>query len=144
MWTETLKMARADPTVAELPGCNQKVARSIEFPWNYVTVDETRMRSLADAVAKVEENLDELRHHVWRSGGLVAAFTESATLPRVTYHYRPNVSIEPCEARSIAAGQPITGAQPGFAWIDVNAAQDRPGASGEEAALLEVSLPARS
>ncbi len=73
MWTETLKLARADPTVAELPGCSRKVARSIEFPWNYVTVDETRMRSLADAVAKVEENLDELRDHVRRSGGLVAA-----------------------------------------------------------------------
>jgi hypothetical protein len=56
----------------------------------------------------------------------------------VTYCYGPNVSTEPCEAGSMAAGQPITGAQPGFTRIDVSAAKDGSGAPGAEAELLEV------
>jgi dTDP-4-amino-4,6-dideoxygalactose transaminase len=73
MWTETLRKAGADPTTTSLPGCDEKVARAIEFPWNYVTVDEVHMKRLADAVVKVEENLDELREYERREGGVVAA-----------------------------------------------------------------------
>jgi len=61
MWTETLRKAGADPTRVELPGCDAKVARSIEIPWNYFEDDEQTMASLAGAFAKLEEGLDELR-----------------------------------------------------------------------------------
>jgi len=61
MWTETIRAAGADPTATHLPGCDAKVARSIELPWNYTVVDEGFVRSLAGAFAKLEDCGDELR-----------------------------------------------------------------------------------
>ncbi len=61
MWTQTIRAAGADPTAVELPGCEQKVARSIEIPWNFFREDEALMASLASAFVKLEENLDALR-----------------------------------------------------------------------------------
>lgn len=61
MWSETIRRSAVDPTAVELPGCDEKVARSIEIPWNFVQVDERLMESLASALVKLEENLDELR-----------------------------------------------------------------------------------
>ena len=50
-----------DSTKVALPGCDAKVAGSIEIPWNYFEVDEERMSGLASAFVKLEESLDELR-----------------------------------------------------------------------------------
>ena len=61
MWTETIRRSGTDPTAAELPGCEQKIARSIEIPWNYFREDEALMASIAGAFVKVEEQLDQLR-----------------------------------------------------------------------------------
>jgi perosamine synthetase len=61
MWTETLRRAGADPTSADLPGCEAKIAHSIEMPWNIVVEDDALISSIAGAFAKVEEGLDELR-----------------------------------------------------------------------------------
>lgn len=63
MWTETIRASGLDPTQAELPGCDRKVARSLEIPWNIPIVDEALMGEIADAFVKVEENLDLLRKH---------------------------------------------------------------------------------
>ncbi|HET6507833.1 MAG TPA: aminotransferase class I/II-fold pyridoxal phosphate-dependent enzyme [Baekduia sp.] len=76
MWTETLRRAGVDPNAAELPGCDEKVARSIEIPWNHFEDDPESMASLARAFAKLEEGLDHLRRHE-RSG--VAARSETAS-----------------------------------------------------------------
>jgi dTDP-4-amino-4,6-dideoxygalactose transaminase len=61
MWTDLIQRSGTDPTQTELPGCDAKVARSIELPWNYFEVDEALIASLAGAFAKLELNLDELR-----------------------------------------------------------------------------------
>lgn len=61
MWTETLRRAGYDATQAELPGCDAKVARSIDLPWNYHVVDEALTASIARAFLKVESQLDALR-----------------------------------------------------------------------------------
>jgi dTDP-4-amino-4,6-dideoxygalactose transaminase len=61
MWTETLRRAGVDPTRAELPNCDNKVANSIEIPWNIAVDDEELIASLGAAFAKVEDNLDALR-----------------------------------------------------------------------------------
>ncbi len=61
MWTETIRRSGADPLVAELPRCEEKVARSIEIPWNIFRVEKELVESLAGAFVKVEESLDELR-----------------------------------------------------------------------------------
>ncbi len=63
MWTDLIRRSGSDPTKLELPGCDAKVARSIELPWNYFEVDEALMASLASAFAKLEQHLDELRAH---------------------------------------------------------------------------------
>ena len=61
MWTETIRKSGSDPTKAQLPGCEQKIARSLEIPWNYFREDEALMASMAAAFVKVEEGLEELR-----------------------------------------------------------------------------------
>lgn len=61
MWTETIRRSGSDPTKAELPGCERKIAQSIEIPWNYFREDEALMASIADAFVKIEEQLDDLR-----------------------------------------------------------------------------------
>jgi dTDP-4-amino-4,6-dideoxygalactose transaminase len=61
MWTETLRRAGADPTRAELPNCDNKVANSIEIPWNIAVDDEALIASMASAFLKVEEQIDALR-----------------------------------------------------------------------------------
>jgi hypothetical protein len=61
MWTDLIKRAGSDPTRTELPGCDAKVARSIELPWNYHEVDEALTASLTGAFAKLEARLDDLR-----------------------------------------------------------------------------------
>lgn len=60
MWTELIRRSGIDPTAAELPGCDQKVAASIELPWNYTEVDEELMRGFASAFVKLEEHLPGL------------------------------------------------------------------------------------
>jgi hypothetical protein len=73
MWTETLRRAGVDPTRTELPGCEAKVARSIEIPWNVVTDDDALIASIANAFVKVEEHLDDLRAFERRAHALSQA-----------------------------------------------------------------------
>lgn len=61
MWSETIRKSGSDPTQAQLPGCEQKIARSLEIPWNYFREDEALMASIAGAFVKVEEGLEDLR-----------------------------------------------------------------------------------
>jgi dTDP-4-amino-4,6-dideoxygalactose transaminase len=72
MWTQSIRDAGVDPTAVELPGCDEKVARSIEVPWNFFEDDERLMASLARAFVKVEEGLEDLRGHE-RASGVQAA-----------------------------------------------------------------------
>jgi hypothetical protein len=61
MWTETLRQSGIDYSLAEVPNCERKVARSLEMSWNYVEVDEDKVNRMASAFEKVEGNLDALR-----------------------------------------------------------------------------------
>lgn len=61
MWSGALRRRGFDPDALELPGCEAKVATSIEIPFNFPAVDEELMASLAGAFIKLEENLSDLR-----------------------------------------------------------------------------------
>jgi dTDP-4-amino-4,6-dideoxygalactose transaminase len=61
MWLENLERHGVDYTQVEVPNCETKVARSMEMKWNYIEVDEPRIREIASAFQKVEENLAVLR-----------------------------------------------------------------------------------
>jgi perosamine synthetase len=61
MWTDTIRRSGTDPTKVELAGCDLRISRSIEIPWNYFRRDEELMASMANAFVKVEEGLDALR-----------------------------------------------------------------------------------
>jgi hypothetical protein len=63
MWTDAIRRSGIDPTKTDLPGCDRKVARSLEIPWNIVERDGTLMQSFLDAFHKVDANLDALRRH---------------------------------------------------------------------------------
>ncbi|WP_320669469.1 DegT/DnrJ/EryC1/StrS family aminotransferase [Patulibacter defluvii] len=66
MWTETIRRSGIDPTAVELPGCDAKVARSIEIPWNYFERDPDLIDSLVGAFRKVQAELPALRRHADR------------------------------------------------------------------------------
>lgn len=57
MWTESIRRSGQDPTQLRLPGCEEKVATSIEIPWNYVHRDDDLVADMAAAFKKVEANL---------------------------------------------------------------------------------------
>jgi dTDP-4-amino-4,6-dideoxygalactose transaminase len=63
MWRDRIRRSGIDYAALELPGCDRKVARSIEMTWNWIEDDPDAMRQLADCFIKVEEHLDELRAH---------------------------------------------------------------------------------
>ncbi len=63
MWTDRIRRAGIDYEALELPGCDRKVARSIEMSWNWIEDDPAAMQRLADCFIKVEQNLDPLRAH---------------------------------------------------------------------------------
>jgi dTDP-4-amino-4,6-dideoxygalactose transaminase len=67
MWSGALRRSGFDPDALDLPGCEAKVAGSIEIPFNFPEVDERLMESLAGAFVKVEENLEELRQQTTRA-----------------------------------------------------------------------------
>jgi dTDP-4-amino-4,6-dideoxygalactose transaminase len=74
MWTQTLKRSGVDPTAAELPGCEAKVARSIEIPWSHAELQPQLIDETVAAVTKVAAQLDALRaHERAASGSPVAA-----------------------------------------------------------------------
>lgn len=60
MWTESIRRSGQDPTQLRLPGCEEKVATSIEIPWNYVHRDDDLVADMAAAFKKVEANLPAL------------------------------------------------------------------------------------
>lgn len=61
MWTDAIRRSGVDPTQLELPGCDAKVAASIELPWNHLGAGEEFVASVAGAFAKLDANLGELR-----------------------------------------------------------------------------------
>lgn len=61
MWTDTLRRSGIDPTATELPGCEAKVGRSIDLPWNYAEPQPQLVEQMIDAVRKLAEQLDGLR-----------------------------------------------------------------------------------
>lgn len=61
MWTETIKRSGLDPTRAQLPGCETKVARSIEIPWNLVAEQPELIDQMIDAFRKIDKHADKLR-----------------------------------------------------------------------------------
>lgn len=64
MWTESIRRSGLDYSALDLPGCERKVACSIEMTWNdWIEDDPEAMRQLADCFIKVEEHLDDLRGH---------------------------------------------------------------------------------
>jgi len=67
MWTESLRRSGVDYRTMECPNAHTKVARSLEMGWNYIEEDPERIRRLAVAFWKVEENLDALRE--WERRG---------------------------------------------------------------------------
>lgn len=63
MWSERLRETRVDYAGLDLPGCDAKVARSLEMSWNWIDEDREAMDRLAAAFIKVEEGLDSLRRY---------------------------------------------------------------------------------
>jgi len=61
MWTEPLRHSGIDYRDVMVPGCERKIARSVEMGWNWVEPSEEKMDRLASAFAKVEQNLPALR-----------------------------------------------------------------------------------
>lgn len=61
MWTDAIRNSKVDPNALELPGCEHKVATSIEIPWNYFRRDDELVLQLVEAFRKVEANIDLLR-----------------------------------------------------------------------------------
>ena len=63
MWTRSIREAGIDLGAQQLPGCEAKVERSTEIPWNFFREDPELIESLANAFVKVEENLEQLREY---------------------------------------------------------------------------------
>lgn len=61
MWTETMRRSGTDPAAAELPGCEEKVATSIELPWNIVPAQPEYIAQIAEAFEKVNAGIGSLR-----------------------------------------------------------------------------------
>ncbi len=56
-----LRQSGIDYSLTEVPNCEKRIAHSLEMGWNYVEVNEPKMKQMASAFHKVEENLDALR-----------------------------------------------------------------------------------
>jgi dTDP-4-amino-4,6-dideoxygalactose transaminase len=69
MWTEHVRRSGVDYSAFDLPGCECKIARSIEINWNWIEPAPDAVRAVADAFIKVEEHLDDLRRHEASAGG---------------------------------------------------------------------------
>ena len=63
IWTKNLARAGVKYRSLSLPGCEEKVARSMDMDWNYIRRRPGRMAKLAGVFLKVEEHLEEL--HDW-------------------------------------------------------------------------------
>mgnify|MGYP003962091921 CR=1 FL=1 len=63
MWDDEVRRSGIDYAATPLPNCEHKIAHSLEMGWNYIADDEKRMRRVADAFHKVEDNLSALREH---------------------------------------------------------------------------------
>jgi dTDP-4-amino-4,6-dideoxygalactose transaminase len=61
IWTRNLAAAGVNYRSQKLPGCEEKVLKSIDMDWNYLKYDPQRMANLADVFGKVEENLGALK-----------------------------------------------------------------------------------
>jgi len=65
MWHDTIRRSGRKYSAVELPGCETKVAKSLELSWNYIAPDEERMKRLAEVFYKVEDSLPTLRDWEW-------------------------------------------------------------------------------
>jgi dTDP-4-amino-4,6-dideoxygalactose transaminase len=63
VWTEPMRRSSVDYDALQLPGCDAKIAQSLEISWNYIEPADARVVEMADAFAKVEENLPALREY---------------------------------------------------------------------------------
>jgi dTDP-4-amino-4,6-dideoxygalactose transaminase len=61
IWTKPLRAAGVKYRSLKLPGCDEKVRRSVDMDWNYIRRVPGRMQALADVFEKIETNLDALR-----------------------------------------------------------------------------------
>ncbi len=61
MWTDMLSRAGVDYENIEIPGCDEKIARSLEMGWNYIDQGHPAVEKAAEAFDKVERSLSELR-----------------------------------------------------------------------------------
>jgi hypothetical protein len=61
VWAQRLNRSGMNYASLELPGCDAKVARSLEMSWNWIDEDREAMNRLAAAFIKVEGQLDRLR-----------------------------------------------------------------------------------
>jgi dTDP-4-amino-4,6-dideoxygalactose transaminase len=68
MWSDRIRRSGIDYASLDLPGCEHKVAHSIEMSWNWIEDDQAAMKQLASCFIKVEEQLDRLREYERRHG----------------------------------------------------------------------------
>jgi dTDP-4-amino-4,6-dideoxygalactose transaminase len=69
MWTENLKRHGIRYDKVDVSNCVTKIRRSVEMGWNYVVPSKAKMKKLASAFHKVEENLDALREWERKEAG---------------------------------------------------------------------------
>ena len=60
-WLRSLEQAKVDYRGLRFPNCDRKIARAVEFGFNYLRPEPRRMKAFARCVLKVEDNLDALR-----------------------------------------------------------------------------------
>lgn len=60
-WIDALRRARTDYRDLSLPGCERKIARSLEINFNQIRPAAAQMRRAAEIVHKVESQIDALR-----------------------------------------------------------------------------------
>lgn len=61
MWQDLIRQSGRRYASVSLPGCQRKIARSVELPWNYIAPDRDRMQRLADVFSRIDEQLVLLR-----------------------------------------------------------------------------------
>jgi len=65
MWQANIRRSGRFYGDLALPGCEAKIAHSLELPWNYIQPDQARIQDLAQVFYKLEEHLPTLREWEW-------------------------------------------------------------------------------
>ena len=61
MWMKNLRQAKVDYRKLRLPGCQRKIAGSLEMSFNFTRVSRPTMQRIADAFYRVQEHIEDLR-----------------------------------------------------------------------------------